>query len=348
MKAIVVNAPGSIEMREVEKPVPGLGDVLIKVVYAGICGTDIAIYGGDMSFVRDGLIKYPVRIGHEWSGVVEEMGADVSGLRKGDRVVADNAVTCGKCNYCLEGKYSKCEKVKSVGTVNCWDGCFAEYMLMPARHVYKLPDNISLEEAALIEPATIALCGLKQCKLESDSSILVVGTGPIGLAAVALARNMGVSKVLLSGRKQFKLDIGKKLGADAVVDVTKEELISFIKKNTDGKGVAAVLETSGNIETINGCMDGIKPKGTLALIGFYETVLNNFPIDRLVLNMLQLKGVAGEFGMVPEIIELMSNKGLDLKPIITHRFAFSEAVDAIKTAMEKNNTKIKMLIEMEG
>lgn len=348
MKAIVVNGPGDIEMLDVEKPKAGPGDILIKVAYSGICGTDLAILGGNMSFVRDGLIRYPVRIGHEWSGIVEEIGEEVDGFSKGDSVVADNAVSCGKCDSCISGDFSSCTDIKSVGTVNCWDGCFAEYMLMPARHVYKLPDNISLEAAALIEPATIALCGLQHSDLDQSSSILIVGTGPIGLAAVALAKNMGISKVLLSGRKQFKLDVGKRMGADAVVDVTKHDLLEFVMKNTGNRGVDAVIETSGNIETINSSIGVIKHKGIMALIGFYETTLDQFPVDGLVLRQLQLRGIAGEYGYVSEIIRRMSLLGLDLKPLITHRFAFADAVEAIKTASDKNDTKIKMLVKMEG
>lgn len=346
MKAIIVNGPDDIRMVSVEKPKVGLNDILIKVAYCGICGTDLAILGGDMSFIRDGLIKYPVRIGHEWSGIVEELGEGVKGFKTGDRVVADNAVSCGECEQCKNGRFSFCENIKSVGTVNCWDGSFAEYMLMPYWHVYKLPDKVELEEAALIEPATIALCGLKKCDLASCSSMLVVGTGPIGLAAVAIAKNVGVPKVLLSGRKQYKLAIGKKMGADSIVDITKENLKDFIMENSEGKGVDAVIETSGNIETITQSLEVLRPKGILSLIGFYETTLNHFPIDQLVLNQLQIKGTAGEFGLIQEVTEMISSCGLDLKPIITHRFKFNEAVEAIKTAKNKNDTKIKMLVVM--
>jgi len=346
MRAIVVKGPGDIGMIDVEKPKAGPGDILIKVSYSGICGTDHAILDGNISFVKDGLIRYPVRIGHEWSGIIEETGEAVKDLKKGDRVVADNAVSCEKCEACIKGDFKKCKDLRSVGTVNCWDGSFAEYMLMPERHVYKLPDNISLEEAALIEPATIALYGLKKSGVDKDGSLLVIGTGPIGLAAVALAKNMGISKVLLSGRKQFKMDIGKKLGADAVVNITKEDLSEFVKKNTAHIGVDAVLETSGNIEAVNSAVGIIRPKGSMTLVGFYERTLDGFPIDQMVLNEIQLRGSTCELGLCADIIEKMSLQGLDLKPLITHRIAFKDAVEAIKTATYKNDTKIKMMVKM--
>jgi 2-desacetyl-2-hydroxyethyl bacteriochlorophyllide A dehydrogenase len=346
MKAIIIQGPGDIRMTEVEKPKAGPLDILIKVAYSGICGTDLAILDGDMSFVRDGLIRYPVRIGHEWSGIAEEVGALVTDIRHGDRVVADNVVTCGVCEQCVAGRPDLCRSARAVGTVNCWDGSFAEYMLMPRRHVYKLPDDISLEEAALIEPSTIAFSGLKHCGLKADSSILINGTGPIGLAAVAIAKNMGISNVMLAGRKQIKLDIGKKMGADTSVDVTANDLKTFVMLNTKGYGADAVIETSGSIGTIGNCLEVIRPGGILALIGFYETMLDDFPIDYFVLNRIHMIGIAGELGLVPEVIDMISAKGLDLMPMITHRYDFDEAAEAIRTAKEKNNVKIKMMVKV--
>jgi len=346
MKAIIVASPGDLRMIETEKPKVGPKDVLARVVYSGICGTDLAIFSGDISLVRDGLIKYPIRIGHEWSGIVEEVGTEVSKFKPGDRVVSDTGVTCGQCEHCLSGNIELCENIKSVGTMNCWDGSFAEYMIVPDRHMHKLPDSVSLDEAALIEPATISFGGIKQIRITPTDSVLVIGTGSIGLAAVALAKHMGASKVLLSGRKPYKLDIGKEMGADAVVNIEKEDLRDFVMKNTKGKGVDAVIETSGNIDTVNQCLYVVKPRASIALIGFYESTLNGFEIDKFVTNQLQMKGIMGEFGLVQEVIGLMSSGILNLKPLITHRFKFDEAIEAMKTANEKNDTKIKMLVEM--
>ena len=346
MKALIVAAPGDIRMIETEKPNVGAKDVLAKVMYAGICGTDLAILSGDMSFVRDGLIKYPIRIGHEWSGIVEEVGEEVIGFKPGDRVVSDSGVTCGKCEHCLSSNFKLCENIRSVGTINCWDGSFSEYMIMPYWHMHKLPNNISMEEAALIEPTSIALSGVKQSNISSESRVLVVGTGPIGIAAVSLAKNAGAAKVLLSGRKKFKLDVGKTVGADAVVNVTKEDLRDFIMKNTEDKGVDVIIETSGNIEILNQCLDVAKPKALIALIGFYEKNLNDFNIDKFVVNRLQMKGILAELGLVQEVIGMMASESLNLKSLITHKLKFNEAIEAMRTANEKNDTKIKMLVEI--
>jgi len=333
-------------MIETAKPRVGPGDVLTRVAWSGICGTDLAILSGDMSLVREGFITYPVRIGHEWSGIVEQVGKEVKGFKAGDRVVSDTAVTCGSCEYCLRGELGKCQKCRSLGTVNHWPGSFAEYMLMPERHMHALPDSIDLDEAALIEPATIALAGVQKIGITPSTSVLIVGTGAIGLAALALAKSKGAGRVLLSGRKPGKLAVGKAMGADAVVNVMEEDLAGFVMKNTEGKGVDAVLETSGNIETISQCLNVVAPRGTIALIGFFETTLNGFDIDSLVFKEVQMRGVMGEFGLAAQVIDIMAKQKLSLKPLITHRIPFDKAIEAMKTANEKNATRIKMLVEM--
>jgi len=146
MKAVVVEAPGKALVKEC--PVPAIRpiDVLIRVRYCGICGTDFAIYSGETSLVRDGLVKYPVRIGHEFSGVVEQVGTDIMNFGVGDRVVCDDMVACGVCQECVRQNYKDCTNPYCVGTINCWDGSFAEYIVIPEYSVYHLPDSVSLEE----------------------------------------------------------------------------------------------------------------------------------------------------------------------------------------------------------
>lgn len=346
MKALIIAAPGDARMIETEKPEVGSTDVLIKVVYSGICGTDLSILSGDMKLVRDGSIKYPVRIGHEWSGIVVETGEGVKGFKQGDRVVSESGVSCGECEFCLDGRYELCENGRSLGTVNCWDGSFAEYILIPERHLYKLPDDISLEEGMLIEPASIALAGLKHSNISPGSTVLIVGTGPIGLAAIPFAKSMGAARVIISGRKEIKLDVAVTMGADVTINATKEDLVGIVMKETGGKGVDVVLETSGNADAINRSVDTVKHGGIVALIGFYEDNVKDFDIDKLVTKRVCFQGILGEFGLPQEVINIMVKEKISLIPLITHRFKFEKAIDAMRTANEKNDTKIKMLVEI--
>ena len=196
MKALVAEGPHKAAFRDVElRPIKD-NELLIKVKRAGICATDNAIYTGDCMFVRDGSIVYPCRFGHEWSGVVEKVGKDVTDFKAGDRVICDNGVSCGECDACKEGRYDDCVNVKSVGTVNCWDGCFAEYMIMPVYHVYHIADSMSFDAAALLEPISIAYEAFKRTKLTKDSTVVITGTGAIAMGAVALAKYYGAGQIV--------------------------------------------------------------------------------------------------------------------------------------------------------
>jgi L-iditol 2-dehydrogenase len=206
MRALKITGKNQIGIYEVDMPEVGPNDVLTKVKYCGICGTDVAIYSGETNLVKSGLIKYPVRPGHEWSGIVEAVGREVKDIKPGDRVVGDTAVSCGFCKACLSGNYMLCGNLRCVGTINSWDGGFADYTLFPARHVYKIPDNIGLDEAAMIEPAALGMNALQKSGFKPGQTVLVIGTGAIGLLSATLANACGASKVILAGldRKSLK------------------------------------------------------------------------------------------------------------------------------------------------
>ncbi|MDR3644691.1 MAG: alcohol dehydrogenase catalytic domain-containing protein [Clostridia bacterium] len=346
MKALVIEAPGKAKFFEAEKPTVRPGDVLCRVVNAGICGTDLSIFSGDMNLVREGIIKYPVRIGHEWSGIVEEIGSAVTKFKPGDKVVSDTAVTCGVCEHCLKGEYEQCEDWRAIGTIKCWNGSFAEYILIPDRHLFKIPDGVRMDDAALTEPMTIALSGIKAAKVKKGDSVLVIGTGAIGLSAVALAKYYGASTVIVSGRKPFKLDVAKKVGADVTVNSTQEDLVEGVMKATDGKGVDVIVETSGDEKLLNQCVAAAKQHGMINLIGFFESKLDGFDIAQFMTKNLNLSCGMGAYGLAAEIVEILATGKIDVHPLITHRFVFDETIDAMKTAGEKNATKIKMMVEI--
>lgn len=348
MKAITIFGPGDARMLEVDRPAAGPGEALVRVAYTGICGTDLAIYSGEMSLVKSGALTYPVRIGHEWSGVVEAVGEGVVGFKPGDRVVSESGVSCGTCAACLAGDYAACRNAKSVGTINHWPGAFAEYMLMPVRHLYRLADGVGLDEAALIEPATVAYAGICDIDFSREPSVLVIGTGAIGLAAAGICKALGASTVLLSGRKDSKLEVGRSMGADAVVNASKEDVAAFVMERTRGKGAEVIVETSGNPAVIGEIPRLAAQRAVVPLIGFYERKIDGFDIDAFVFKEIRLQGILGKFFLVPKVIELLATGRLRLKPAITHRFPFDGAIGAMRSADERADTKIKMLVELAG
>lgn len=276
---------------------------------------------------------------------VERVGPGVTGLRPGDRVVSDTGVTCGECKHCRAGDYQSCPKARPVGTIDdYWDGSFAEYMLMPERHLYKLPDAISLDDAALIEPASIALAGITRGGVAAGDTLLISGTGPIGLTMIPLARALGARRIIVSGRNSGKLERAGFMGADVVVNITKGDLGKVVRNETGGRGVDVALETSGNAEAVNPCLDAVRYKGNVALIGFYETVDKNILINDIVMKALHVVGIMGELGTPEHVIRLMVERGISFEPLITHRFSFGDILRAFDVALNESKSRIKVMV----
>lgn len=348
LKAFQIAAPGELQL--IDTPIPELkpDETLVRVAYAGLCATDLAILSGDMSLIRNGSIRYPVRFGHEWSGVVEKVGSAVTEFKPGDRVISETAVTCGVCEACKNKQWSKCANTRSLGTVNCWEGAFADYMLMPERHLYKVPETISLQEAALIEPSCIALAGIKKLNIAPGKTVLVIGTGAIGLASVALAKYFGADRVLLSGRKDGKLEIGRAMGADVCINTTRESMEDAVAKLTNGKGVDVIVETSGNIKLIPEVLRMAGSGAYIGLIGFYEREVPSFAIDEIVMKSLTVRGVMGEFQLPGELLDILATGKLQLKPMISHVIPFERTADVMYNINDYADTRIKVLAEVDG
>ena len=346
MRAYQIQGPGVVQ--EVSVPVPEIKDdeCLVRVVYSGICATDYEILGGEMTLVKEGKIRYPVRFGHEWSGVVEKVGSKVTEFKVGDHVLSDPGVTCGRCQACLEGRWADCQETKSVGTVNCWDGSFAEYMYFPQRHLFKLPPELDMMEASLIEPSCISLVGLKKAQSLKGKTVVIVGTGAIGMTGTAMARHFEPAKVILVGRTDAKLEIGKQLGADVTINVTRENLAQRIAEETDGLGAEFVLETSGNLQTVSQCVDLVRRGGDAVFIGFYDRPVDQFPIDAVVSRELRVSGVMGKFGLPAEVISILEKDKINLRPIITHVIDFDDVPMAMTNPGQLEGTRIKIVAKV--
>jgi len=347
MKAVSVNGPRDARMEDVAKPA-AVGDmVVIKVLRTGVCATDQSIYTGESSFIRSGEIVYPCRFGHEYAGVVESVGPAVTKFKAGDRVYSDNFVSCGECEACMRGDYISCSKLQSVGTVNCWDGCYAEYMQIPERHVFLLPDELSMDEGALIEPASISYDAFKGVELSKEDTAVVFGTGAIGMVAVWLAKYYGAGKVILVGRSHSKIEIGKKVGADVVINGRECDVIEAIKAETDGKGADLIIETSGSAEALRQSLLSVKRFGRISIVSFYEKNLDDLPIDPIVLGCVTVRGAAGNAGNAPAVCEIMRKNPIKLTPIVTHHVPFADCLDVFENEEKYRSTKIKIMIKFD-
>lgn len=343
MKALIIHGARDARIEEVPIPEVGPEDVLIRVAYCGVCGTDLMIYGGEGSLIDAGRIQYPIRIGHEWSGVVAETGSAVTRFSVGDKVVGDSGVSCGKCEACKVGNYRDCPDIRSVGTVECWDGGFAEYMVLPERHVFRVSDKIDLETAALIEPLTLAAKAIQVGEVNKDTTVYVSGTGAIGLGAVGLAHQCMGARVVLGGRTPVKLEKGLALGAEAVVDTTRDDAAAQLRTHFP-KGADVLMEAAGAPSALRQGADMMAKYGSLCVIGFYEQMLDGFDIDGFCMKAGKLCGITGDFGLPGQVIELLEQcDSLDLKPIITRRITLDQVPAVLEELCGKRHGEVKIM-----
>ncbi|MCL1855445.1 MAG: alcohol dehydrogenase catalytic domain-containing protein [Clostridia bacterium] len=348
MKVLLANAPRDLRVVEMETPTPGPREVLVKVKHFGVCATDISIANGTLR-LGEGLEPiYPVRLGHEWSGVVEAVGSETRRFHPGDPVISETAYSCGECEECLSGQYHRCAEGRAIGTIgNCWPGAMAEYMVVPERLTFRVPKNVPLDEAALVEPSSIGLYGLVRAPIGPGTNLLVIGTGPIGLGGMACSKGMGTGKTILAGRKERKLAIGKEMGADILVNMTEENLFDVVMRETNGIGMDVVMDTTGAAELLNDSLYLLRGSGFLVIPGFYEQELNHVKLDRLIARNCTLVGSAGMPNIGPKVLDLLSSGHTRLKPMITDRFPFSQVLDAFRAVEERNDSRVKIMVDFE-
>lgn len=259
MKAGVVHAQNDIRYEEIDRPVPGEKEVLIKVKYTGICGSDIPRVNGTASHY------YPNVLGHEFSGVVEEVGPEVTGLAVGDRVAGVPLIPCMKCEDCQKGNYSLCKNYSFIGSRRF--GSFAEYVVVPERNAVKFSDEVSFEKGAFFEPATVALHGFERVDFRGGRSVAILGGGTIGLLTMQWAKIFGARNITVFDIAKERLELAERLGADHGVNTLDEDFEDQVKKITDGKGFDYVFETAGNTVTMKLAFEIAGNKSGVCFIG---------------------------------------------------------------------------------
>lgn len=348
MKAAAFLRTNELRVMEVEKPVPGPDEVLVRVAYCGVCATDYDNFRGYTSFAKSGDLKYPLRFGHEWSGVIEQVGCDVVGFAVGDHVIGDGKVTCGKCEKCRAGQWYDCTDLRAVGTVkNHWPGAMAEYILMPARNVFKIGKQVSLMEAAMCEPFIIALNGFREYPV-AGKTVLVIGSGPIGLGGVIAAKALGAQKIICAARKPSKLKKALELGATTVINTTEGSLYEQILLVNGGKKVDFCLETSGCAEYVENITRIVANMGTMSLVGFYDRPIQNLNLDTLVYNKITLRGSSGSREYTPVAAKMISERKINLMPLLTSVVPFSEIEGVMDFYEQKAGDRIKILVRISG
>src|ERR1700692_459786 len=314
MKSLLLKEYLQLELADMPQPHPGPNEVLIRVAACGICGSDVHGYDG-----TSGRRIPPIVMGHEAAGIVAAVGSEGSGFAVGDRVTFDSTVYCGVCDFCRKGEVNLCDNRQVVG-VSCGDyrraGAFAEYVAVPARIAYKLPENLAFAEAAMLEAVSVALHAAAVSDLKGGETALVIGAGMIGLLTLQAARVAGSFQVFVADIDPTRLKTAADLNADKTILASGDELTKEILQLTGGRGVDVVLEAVGRNETIAAAIDCVRKGGTVTLIGNITPQVN-LPLQKVVSRQIRLQGSCASSGEYPEAMELMAAGKIRVGPLIT-------------------------------
>jgi L-iditol 2-dehydrogenase len=342
MKALLLSAYKKLEVAEVPRPVPESEEVVVQVAACGICGSDVHGYDG-----TSGRRIPPIVMGHEAAGVIAEVGAGVTSFKPGDRVTFDSTVYCGKCDYCRSGEVNLCDFRQVVG-VSCGDyrraGAFAEYVVVPQRILYKLPDTLSFPEAAMLEAVSVALHAVRLSEFKGGEKVLVIGAGMIGLLTLQAARAGGASRVIVTDVDATRLKMAKEMGADEVVQLSGAELIAEVMRLTAGKGVDVALEAVGRNETVSAAIDSVRKGGTVTLIGNISPEVT-LPLQKVVTRQIRLQGTAASAGEYPQAIDLMTSGKIRVKSLITAVAPLTDGPQWFERLYARERDLMKVVLE---
>ncbi len=320
MRALVKSeAEPGIWLKDVPEPSVGHNDVLIEVVRTAICGTDIHIYNWDEW--AQGAIPVPMVVGHEFSGHIVDVGSEVRGFKEGDRVSAEGHITCGVCRNCRAGRRHLCMNTRGIGVNH--PGAFADYIAVPAFNVFKLPDAISDDMAAILDPLGNATHTALSFDLVGED-VLITGAGPIGIMAVAIARYAGARHVVITDVNDYRLDLARKMGASKAINVTSESLDDTMDELGMEEGFDVGMEMSGNAMAFNDMLRTMHHGGRVAILGIPP---GGTTIDwnQVIFKGLVLKGIYGrEMFETWYKMSSMLQSGLNVAPIITHHYPIAD------------------------
>jgi L-iditol 2-dehydrogenase len=300
----------------VDMPVPAIAEdeALVRVRACGVCGSDIHGYDGST-----GRRIPPLVMGHEAAGVIERVGSRVERFATGDRVTFDSMVSCGACDFCRRGRINLCDNRMVLG-VSCGDyrrhGAFAEYVSVPARILYKLPDNLPFERAALTEAVSIAVHAVNRRVPAPDETAVVVGTGMIGLLTIQVLKAKGVRTIVAVDVDARKLELARRMGAAQTVNATADDVPAAVTDITGGRGADAAFEVVGHGDTVAQAIRSVRKGGTVVLIGNLSPTVE-LPLQSVVTREISVLGSCGSNGEIPECVDLLARGAIDVDPIIS-------------------------------
>jgi len=340
MKAVVKygNQDGQVELREVPEPQIGPTDVLLEMQAAGVCGSDVEQWRHFITYA----VNVPVIQGHEFCGIVREVGAEVTAFRAGDRVVSETAAyICGQCRLCLTGEYNLCPKRLGFGYGT--NGAFTRFVRVPVRCLHRIPDGVPFEHAALTEPACVTYNAIHvKSRIRPGEPVVVIGPGPIGLFAVQMCLAAGAGAVYLVGTTadRKRMQVGKELGAALAIDAAQEDAAGVILDQTDGEGVHLVIDAAGPAAAVKLAMDVVARNGQITKVGWGPNPVD-LSLDPLIAKAATLQGSFSHTWRTWEAVLQMTSAGqIRMSPMISHRFTIEQWLEAFHLVEEREAVKV--------
>ncbi|HYM12765.1 MAG TPA: alcohol dehydrogenase catalytic domain-containing protein [Bryobacterales bacterium] len=344
MQSVQLVARERVELRAMpDPPDPGPGEVTVRVRAVGLCGSDMHFYkeGGCAGYPA----LYPSVLGHEPAGEVIAVGPGVEDLRAGARVAIEPAITCGACEFCRAGRHNLCEQVVFMGGLQV-PGLLRELATIPARNATAIPDSIGYAAATVIEPLAVILHAFELTRIEAGETVAVMGAGPIGLLAAAVARIAGAGRVIVADRIAYRLALAREMGADAVVDIAREKPAEAILDLTGGRGAHLILDAAGKPDSINPALASVRPGGRVLLIGIPSEAMTGLDLHAAMNREAALLTLKRSNRNDHAALGLIESGRVAAEKLVTHRFPLDRAGRAFQTVAEYADGVAKAVIEL--
>lgn len=343
MNTAVMLGIGQMGFEERDIPNPGKNEVLVKLEYVGICGSDLHYY--ENGAIGEYKVKSPFVLGHEPGGVVVEVGSEVEHLKVGDRVALEPGKTCGQCEFCKSGRYNLCPDVIFFATPPV-DGVFQEYVAHEAALCFKLPDNVSTLEGALIEPLAVGFHAAKQGGAKEGQAAVVMGAGCIGLVTMMALKALGAAKVYVVDIMQKRLDTAMKLGADGIIHAGEDDAVARVLEMTNGKGCDLAIETAGTEITTRQTIEMTKKGANIVLVGYSRSGEMTLPMSLALDKELTFKTVFRYRDIYPMAIEAVAEGRVDLKGIVSNVFELKDIQEAMDYSVHNKADIVKSVVKI--
>jgi len=337
MQALIFEGPWQMPLREMEVPMPGSDDVIVRVRAAGVCGSDVHGFTGSTGRRTPGIV-----MGHEFAGTIETLGAEVAGWQTGQRVIVQPLITCGTCAFCRAGKPNVCANRQLIGMHQ--HGAYAECVRVPQAQLRAMPDDLGWEQAALVEPLAVALHAVNATSLRIMDTVVIVGAGPIGLLTLLAARLKGAGQVVVTDRSVHRLELARRLGAAMVINVAEQDAVAEVQRVTDGLGAHAAIEAVGITPTVQQAQAVTRIGGQVTWIGNSapDVTIN---MQQVVTRELTIRGVYGFADEFEQAIAALASGWINVAPLIEVVAPLSDGPQMIHDLADGSLDAVKVVLQ---